>query len=62
MNSPLLALFVRSLREDARGKATYWTRGGLGAFILVVLFGFAMTNDGRKRQGEASSPASSSSW
>jgi hypothetical protein len=45
MNSPLLALFVRSLREDARGRATYWTRGGLGCFLLLILFSFAAGNN-----------------
>jgi hypothetical protein len=44
MSSPLLALFVRSLREDARGRATYWTRGGLGGFLLLILLGFALTS------------------
>ncbi len=44
MTSPLLALFVRSLREDTHGKGTYWTRGALGGFILLVLAGFALTN------------------
>ena len=33
MTSPLLALFTRSLREDARSRATYWTRGGFGLFL-----------------------------
>lgn len=37
MSSPLLALFIRSLREDARNRATYWARGGLGCFLLVVM-------------------------
>ena len=37
MSSPLLALFVRSLREDARNRATYWARGGLGCFLLLVM-------------------------
>ncbi len=41
MTSPLLALFVRSLREDARGQATYWTRGALGVLLLLMMFGFA---------------------
>jgi len=44
MTSPLLALFVRSLREDSRSKAVYWARSGMGAFILLVLAGFAMAN------------------
>lgn len=44
MSSPLLALFVRSLREDARGRATYWTRGALGGFLLLVLLGFTAGN------------------
>ncbi len=42
MTSPLLALFVRSLREDARSRATYWTRGGLGFFLLLVMLLFAL--------------------
>ncbi|MCE9611476.1 MAG: hypothetical protein K8R23_14865 [Chthoniobacter sp.] len=37
MTSPLLALFVRSLREDTRAKSTYWARAGLAAFMLVVM-------------------------
>ena len=44
MSSPLLALFTRSLREDVRGRATYWTRGGLGAFLLLALLVFALSN------------------
>ncbi|MEP6667644.1 MAG: hypothetical protein ABJF10_00740 [Chthoniobacter sp.] len=44
MSSPLLALFVRSLREDARSRATYWTRGVLGGFLLLMLLGFAASN------------------
>jgi hypothetical protein len=35
MISPLLALFVRSLREDSRLKFTYFTRA---AFVTVILF------------------------
>ena len=38
MTSPLLALFIRSLSEDAHGKATYWVRATLCGFILLVLF------------------------
>jgi len=44
MTSPLLALFVRSVREDVRACATYWTRGALGGFLLLVLLGFAANN------------------
>ncbi len=33
----LLALFVRSLREDARGSPAYVLRGGMGGFIIIVL-------------------------
>jgi len=44
MSSPLLALFVRSVREDARGRVTYWTRGGLGGFLLLIVLGFAASN------------------
>jgi hypothetical protein len=40
MNSPLLALFVRSLREDTRSRATYWARAGLGCFLLLVMLLF----------------------
>lgn len=42
--SPLLALFVRSLREDSRSRATYWARLGLGCFLLLILFLFAAKN------------------
>ncbi len=38
MNSPLLALFVRSLREDSRLKLTYFARSGLVLVILMFLF------------------------
>jgi hypothetical protein len=38
MTSPLLALFSRSLREDARGKLTYFARAGLVLMILLFLF------------------------
>lgn len=44
MTSPLLALFTRSLREDVRGRATYWTRGALGGFLLLVLLSFAASS------------------
>ena len=37
MTSPLSALFIRSVREDTRAKSTYWARGGLAAFMLVVM-------------------------
>ncbi len=37
MTSPLLALFIRSVREDTRAKSTYWARAGLAAFMLVVM-------------------------
>jgi hypothetical protein len=36
MNSPLLALLTRSLREEARAPGTYWARGALAGFILLV--------------------------
>ena len=39
MSSPLLALFVRSLREDSRLKLTYFARVGLVAVILLFMFG-----------------------
>jgi hypothetical protein len=35
MTSPLLALFIRSLREDARLKLTHAARAGL--VVVVVL-------------------------
>ena len=38
MTSPLLALFVRSLREDNRVKLTYFARAGLVLIILLFLF------------------------
>ena len=37
MTSPLLALFTRSLREDTRSRTTYWARGGLTTFVLLIL-------------------------
>jgi hypothetical protein len=44
MNSALLALFLRSVREDARGWRTYGARGLLGGFVLLVLLPFSLTN------------------
>jgi hypothetical protein len=38
MTSPLLALFVRSLREDSRLKFTYFARSGLVLVLLLFLF------------------------
>jgi hypothetical protein len=38
MTSPLLALFIRSLREDSRQKLTYFARSGLVLVILFFLF------------------------
>lgn len=38
MSTPLLALFVRSLREDSRVKLTYLARSGLVIIILLFLF------------------------
>ena len=38
MISPLLALFIRSLREDSRLKFTYFSRAGLVTVILFFLF------------------------
>lgn len=46
MSSPLLALFIRSLREDTRSRATYWARAGLGCFLLLVMYFFAAANRG----------------
>lgn len=37
MNSPLLALFARALREDVRSKMMYWARGGLVGVVLLTL-------------------------
>lgn len=37
MNSPLLALFARALREDVRSKSVYWARGGLVGMVLLTL-------------------------
>ena len=39
MNSPLLALFTRALREDVRSKAMYWARAGLVGIVLLNLGG-----------------------
>lgn len=44
MNFPLLALFTRSLQEDARAAATYWARGALAAFILLIVVAMASSN------------------
>lgn len=38
MTSPLLALFIRSLREDSRLRFTYFSRAGLVIVILFFLF------------------------
>ena len=38
MTSPLLALFIRSLREDSRQKLTYFARSGLVLVILLFVF------------------------
>ncbi len=38
MTSPLLALFIRSLREDSRQKLTYFARSGLVLVILLFMF------------------------
>ncbi len=38
MTSPLLALFIRSLREDSRLKLTYFARVGLVTVILLFMF------------------------
>jgi hypothetical protein len=45
MTSPLLALFIRSLREDSRLKFTYFARAGLVTVILLFLF-FTQANFG----------------
>jgi hypothetical protein len=36
--SPLLALFVRSVRVESRHWTTYWARAGLGAVLLLVVW------------------------
>ncbi len=38
MTSPLLALFIRSVREDTRLKLTYFARVGLVTVILLFMF------------------------
>lgn len=38
MTSPLLALFIRSLREDSRAKRTYLSRAGIVIVTLLFLF------------------------
>jgi hypothetical protein len=43
MTSPLLALFIRSLREDCRSKFTYFARSGL--VVVILLFLFTIQND-----------------
>ena len=37
MNSALLALFTRALREDVRSKSMYWARAGLVGIVLLNL-------------------------
>ncbi len=37
MNSALLALFTRALREDVRSKTMYWARAGLVGLVLLNL-------------------------
>jgi len=44
MTSPLLALFSRSLREDTRAKSTYWARGAVAAFVLLIMLSIAATS------------------
>lgn len=44
MNSALLALFDRSLREDTRSKWTYHMRSIVGTILLLVLMGFAIAD------------------
>ena len=41
MNSALLALFTRALREDVRSKTMYWARAGL---VAIVLFNLTVTH------------------
>ena len=38
MTSPVLALFIRSLREDARSRLTYLARAGMVGVIILFLF------------------------
>ena len=37
MNSAVLALFIRALREDVRSKSLYWARAGLVGIVLLKL-------------------------
>lgn len=43
--SALLALFVRSLRQDTRGKVTYWGRAGL-VLVMLLLLALVHTSSG----------------
>lgn len=43
MSSPLLALFARSMREDARSRLTYLARTGLVLVILLFLLSMSST-------------------
>ena len=42
--SPLLALFVRALREESRHWTTYWARAALGGILLLVVW--SVSGDG----------------
>ena len=42
MTSPLLALFARSLREDARARLTYAARGIVVGFVLLMAGSFGL--------------------
>lgn len=35
---PLLALFVRALRQSTRASSTYWMRGGIALMVLLLLW------------------------
>ena len=51
MTSPLLALFIRSLREDSRLKLTYFARVGLVTVILLFMFTVESESGGRNGPG-----------
>ena len=51
MTSPLLALFIRSLREDSRLKLTYFARVGLVLVILLFMFSVEAESGGRNGPG-----------
>ena len=40
MNPALFALFVRSLREDARSRAMVWVRAGMAGIVFFAMLQF----------------------